>query len=136
MAGAIWGICATQSTCAAQSGGYILCGSNPDSADCVNTPGTACCVSFPETGTIPSTYCAASCPSGVPLACNENQATCPNGGAGWMCSPLPGIPVAALGQCTPAPDGGGEGGTDSGGMADTGTAETGAGDSATDAPAE
>jgi hypothetical protein len=140
MGGAVWGVCDTQSGCMGRNGGYVLCGSTPDTADCTNQPGTACCLSTPDAGGgIPSSYCAASCPAGTPPACNETNDTCPNGGVGWTCTPIPGVPVMALGMCVPTPDaGGGEGGTTEGGTGDDGggAPETGAGDGATDAPAE
>jgi hypothetical protein len=123
MGGAVWGVCAQQLDCTTRmNGGYVLCGNTPDTLDCTGQPGTACCLSYPDGGSsLPSSYCAASCPAGTPPACNGTSDTCPNAGMGWTCTPIPGVPIAALGACVPTPDGGGE---------------AGATDGATDAPAD
>jgi hypothetical protein len=101
----VWGLCADPASCQSQSGSFVACGSP---GDCAGQPGTTCCLIGAGANGIPSSACMSSCPDGGPPACNGDNSTCPDGGAGWSCSAVPGVPVAALGACVPAPvvDGG------------------------------
>jgi hypothetical protein len=129
----VWGTCATPAACAQMGGGFVQCGNTPDTTDCTPEAGTTCCLALSDAGGLPGSYCAMSCPSGTPYACNTDQSTCPNNGAGWMCSPINStVPFQALGECTPydggAVDGGSDGATDGGSDA--------AADGGTDAPVD
>jgi hypothetical protein len=108
MAGTVWGICATQAACTAQGGGFLACGS-PDDCGGAASATPACCLMGAGAGAVPTTICMASCPAGLSPACNVDGTTCPNGGAGFDCSPVsPSIPVDAIGTCTPSAAGGGD----------------------------
>jgi hypothetical protein len=110
MAATVWGICATQSACLARGGGFLACGS-PGDCGGADSATPACCLM--GAGAIPSTVCTTSCPAGSSPACNVDETTCPNGGAGFQCTPVsPSIPVDALGTCTPSvPGAGGDSGS-------------------------
>lgn len=122
----VLGACLTPTACAAMAGGFVMCGNTPDTVDCPDGS-TTCCLSPSDAGGLPSSYCAASCPSGTSYACNTDELSCPNGGAGWACSPLPGtsVPVEALGQCTPVEGGAPEAGVDTGAPTDSGPQDAG-----------
>jgi hypothetical protein len=111
----IWGYCMSQADCNTMGGGFVACGNTPDTLDCP-AGSTTCCVSVSDSGGLPGSYCAASCPSGTPYACNGGGSTCPSPG-NWNCSPIPGsiVPTAALGECTAVPEGGTEAGPDDAG---------------------
>jgi hypothetical protein len=105
-AAGLLGTCQTPTACSAANGSFIACGNTPDLVDCPDGS-TTCCLSFSDSGS-PSAYCAASCPTGTPYACNGDQTTCPPEG-NWNCEQIPGstVPVAALGECV-ASDAGGD----------------------------
>jgi hypothetical protein len=117
----------TQATCNTMGGGFVACGNTPDYGDCPDGS-TTCCLALSDAGGLPGSYCASSCPSGTPYACNSDPTTCPAGG-NWNCSSIPGttIPMMALGECTALPEGGmPEGGTgDAGDAGDAGVQDAG-----------
>jgi hypothetical protein len=111
MGATVWGICVTQKACLARGGGFIECGS-PDDCGGADSSTPACCVMGAGAGAFPTTACATSCPAGSSPACNVDQASCPNGGAGFHCTQVSAsIPVDAIGTCTPSVPGAGDSGS-------------------------
>ena len=111
MGATVWGICVTQRACLARGGGFIECG-GPDDCGGADSATPACCLIGAGAGALPSTICTTSCPAGSSPACNVDETTCPNGGAGFHCAPVSAsIPVDAIGTCTPGvPEAGGDSG--------------------------
>lgn len=99
----VQGTCAATAAACPSGAAAIPC----TGGDCNGTD--VCCVTPASSGGPSSTSCQASCPSGSPPACGGSpgdNTDCPNGPAGWACQPIPGTPMAAVGQCIPM-----EGGT-------------------------
>jgi hypothetical protein len=111
MGATVWGICVTQKACLARGGGFIECGS-PDDCGGADSATPACCLMGAGAGAFPSTVCTTSCPAGSSPACNVDQASCPNGGAGFHCTQVSAsIPLDAIGTCTPSVPGAGDSGS-------------------------
>jgi hypothetical protein len=92
------GTCAATAAACPSGAAAIPC----SGGDCNGTD--VCCVTPASSGGPSSTSCQASCPSGSPPACGgspRDNVDCPGGPAGWACQPIPGTPMAVVGQCIP-----------------------------------